>query len=128
ELSTLVKHLANSVAAHEAVLAGLSGKERIAPAAPAASGMAANPNAPVPMPDPAAAPAAPIAGMIAAFNGLDQAGIVAAIGSAIEGSRIDLYLQPIVTLPQRKVRYYEALSRLKADDGALVAAGRFIPF
>jgi cyclic-di-GMP phosphodiesterase TipF (flagellum assembly factor) len=80
------------------------------------------------MPDPAAAPAAPIAGTIAAFNGLDQTGIVAAIGSAIEGSRIDLYLQPIVTLPQRKVRYYEALSRLKADNGDLVAAGDFIKF
>jgi cyclic-di-GMP phosphodiesterase TipF (flagellum assembly factor) len=124
ELSTLVKHLANSVAAHEAVLAGLSGKERIAPAAPAASGMAANPTAPVSMPDPAAS----VAGMIAAFNGLDQAGVVAAINSAIDGSRIDLYLQPIVTLPQRKVRYYEALSRLKADNGDLVAACDFIKF
>jgi cyclic-di-GMP phosphodiesterase, flagellum assembly factor TipF len=128
ELSTLVKHLADSVAAHEAALAGLSGKVRIAPAAPAASGIAANPTAAVPMPDPATAPAAPVAGMIAAFNGLDQAGVVAAINSAIDGSRIDLYLQPIVTLPQRKVRYYEALSRLKADNGDLVAAGDFIKF
>jgi len=33
-----------------------------------------------------------------------------------------------VTLPQRKVRYYEALSRLKTDDGELVAAGDFIKF
>ena len=80
------------------------------------------------MPDPAAAPAAPIAGTIAAFNGLDQNGIVAAINSAIEGSKIELYLQPIVTLPQRKVRYYEALSRLKADNGDLVAAGDFLKF
>jgi cyclic-di-GMP phosphodiesterase TipF (flagellum assembly factor) len=127
ELSTLVKHLADSVAAHEAALAGLSGKERIAPAAPA-SAMAANATAAVPMPDPAAAPAAAIPGTIAAFNGLDQNGIVAAINSAIDGSKIELYLQPIVTLPQRKVRYYEALSRLKADNGDLVAAGDFIKF
>ena len=125
ELSTLVKHLADSVAAHEAALAGLSGKQRIAPAAPAAASHAA---ASVPMPDPAAAPAAPTAGTIAAFNGLDQNGIVAAINSAIEGSKIELYLQPIVTLPQRKVRYYEALSRLKADNGDLVAAGDFLKF
>src|SRR5580700_3518127 len=117
ELSTLVKHLADSVAAHEAVLAGLSGKERIAPAAPAATAAAVHATAAVPMPDPAAARAAPIADTVAAFNGLDRDGIVAAIRSAIEGSRIDLYLQPIVTLPQRKVRYYEALSRLKADNG-----------
>jgi len=126
ELSTLVKHLADSVAAHEAVLAGLSGKQRIAPAAPAVA--ANNVTAAVPMPDPAAAPAAPIAGMIAAFNGLDRDGIIAAINSAIEGSRIELYLQPIVTLPQRKVRYYEALSRLKADNGDLVAACDFLKF
>src|SRR5580700_3772297 len=72
ELSTLVKHLADSVAAHEAVLAGLSGKERVAPAAPATSAAAAHATAAVPMPDPAAAPAAPIAGTIAAFNGLDR--------------------------------------------------------
>ena len=125
ELSTLVKHLADSVAAHEAALAGLSGKQRIAPASP---GMAANATAAVAMPDPAVAPAAPIAGMIAAFNGLDQGGIIAAINGAIEGSKIELYLQPIVTLPQRKVRYYEALSRLKADNGDLVAAADFLKF
>jgi cyclic-di-GMP phosphodiesterase TipF (flagellum assembly factor) len=127
ELSTLVKHLADSVAAHEAVLAGLSGKERIAPAAPAPA-MAVIETAAVPMPDPAAAPAAPIADTIAAFNGLGPDGIVAAIRSAIEGSKIDLFLQPIVTLPQRKVRYYEALSRLKADNGDLVAAADFLKF
>jgi cyclic-di-GMP phosphodiesterase, flagellum assembly factor TipF len=129
ELSTLVKHLADSVAAHEAALAGLSGKERVAPTAAAAPAAAAAAAAhAVPMPDPAVAPAAPMAGTIAAFNGLDQDGIVAAIRSAIEGSKIDLYLQPIVTLPQRKVRYYEALSRLKADNGDLVAACDFLKF
>ena len=127
ELSTLVKHLADSVAAHEAVLAGLSGKERIAPAAPAPA-IDVIATAAVPMPDPAAAPAAPIADTIAAFNGLGPDGIVAAIRSAIEGSKIDLFLQPIVTLPQRKVRYYEALSRLKADNGDLVAAADFLKF
>ena len=126
EMSTLVKHLADSVAAHEAALAGLSGRQRIAPAVPAVA--ANNATAAVPMPDPAAAPAAPIAGMIAAFAGLDRDGVVAAINSAIEGSKIELYLQPIVTLPQRKVRYYEALSRLKADKGDLVVAGDFLKF
>ena len=36
---------------------------------------------------------------------------------AIDANRVDLYLQPIVTLPQRKVRYYEAMSRLRTEDG-----------
>jgi cyclic-di-GMP phosphodiesterase TipF (flagellum assembly factor) len=128
ELSTLVKHLADSVAAHETALAGATGRERIAPAMPAtvaaAAAAALRPNA-----DglPGAA-AAPVFGAVAAFAGLDQAGIAAAIKSAIDAGRIDLYLQPVVTLPQRKVRYYEALSRLKADNGDLVAAGDFITF
>jgi cyclic-di-GMP phosphodiesterase TipF (flagellum assembly factor) len=33
-----------------------------------------------------------------------------------------------VTLPQRKVRYYEAMSRLKAGNGDLVVAGDFLGF
>jgi cyclic-di-GMP phosphodiesterase TipF (flagellum assembly factor) len=123
ELSTLVKHLADSVAAHEAVLAGLTGRERVAPAPVPAVAAA-------PLTEPAAAvaaaPATPSFGAIAAFAGLDQAGAIAAVKSAIEANRIDLYLQPIVTLPQRKVRYYEALSRLKADNGDIVAAADFI--
>src|SRR5207253_3926616 len=40
---------------------------------------------------------------------------------AVEANRVDLFLQPIVTLPQRKVRYYEALARLRDDDGTLFA-------
>ena len=60
-----------------------------------------------------------------AFVGLDRDGIIALIRSAIDGGKIDLFLQPIVTLPQRKVRYYEAMSRLKADNGD-VRRGRAI--
>jgi cyclic-di-GMP phosphodiesterase TipF (flagellum assembly factor) len=62
------------------------------------------------------------------FGGLDRASAIAVIRSAIESSRIELYLQPIVTLPQRRVRYYEALSRLKTETGDVVAAGEFLEF
>jgi len=143
ELSTLVKQLADSVAAHEAALAA----ERtpppvVLPPAPAAvngaaaaavpaSSIAAPPDGAAPAAVPAAAvapPPAPPEPKIAAFAGLNRDGIIAAIAKAIDASRIDLYLQPVVTLPQRKVRYYEALSRLKADEGDLVAAGDFLPY
>jgi cyclic-di-GMP phosphodiesterase, flagellum assembly factor TipF len=60
------------------------------------------------------------------FRGLSREGISALVASAIEENRIDLFLQPIVTLPQRKVRYYEALSRLRTEDGDLVPAAEFI--
>lgn len=42
------------------------------------------------------------------------------IRRSLESNRVDLYLQPIVTLPQRKVRFYEGLSRLRSEDGALI--------
>jgi len=45
---------------------------------------------------------------------------VAAIRDAVANNRIDVYLQPVVRLPQRKAAYYEALSRLRAADGRLI--------
>jgi cyclic-di-GMP phosphodiesterase, flagellum assembly factor TipF len=121
ELSTLVRRLADQVAAHELALSSARARERAAPAL-------TSPPAAVADSAPAAAPAAPAEGVAAAFGDLDQAGVIATVASAIDGNKIDLYLQPIVTLPQRKVRYYEALSRLKMDDGELIAAGDFLKF
>jgi len=46
---------------------------------------------------------------------------------SIEANKIELYLQPIVMLPQRRVRYYEALSRLKSDNGRVLLPGDYIP-
>jgi cyclic-di-GMP phosphodiesterase TipF (flagellum assembly factor) len=54
--------------------------------------------------------------------------MVETIREAIEDGRIDLYLQPIVTLPQRKVRYYEALSRMRTENGDIVVAADFLPY
>jgi cyclic-di-GMP phosphodiesterase TipF (flagellum assembly factor) len=49
------------------------------------------------------------------------------IRNALDANRIDLYLQPIVSLPQRKVRYYEALSRMRMEGGEVLSAEQFIP-
>jgi len=51
---------------------------------------------------------------------LGQSDLLEIIRAALEENRVDLYLQPIVTLPQRKLRYYEALSRLRSDDGTVI--------
>ncbi len=48
------------------------------------------------------------------------------IRSSLEENRVDLYLQPIVSLPQRKLRYYEALSRLRAQDGSVIMPAQYI--
>jgi len=158
ELSALVKQLADSVAAQEVTVtnAMLAAERRAVqtpamqtPTAPvvqhqpAAPPAAAPPVAPVVAPMPAATapvapavaapppppvPPPPVERKVPAFAGLDRDGIIAAIRRAIEGGGIDLYLQPVVTLPQRKVRYYEALSRLKADNGDLVPAEDFLDY
>jgi len=48
------------------------------------------------------------------------------IRDALEANRVDLYLQPIVTLPQRKVRYYEALTRLRGGEGEVIMPGDYM--
>lgn len=42
------------------------------------------------------------------------------IRSSLEEDRADLYLQPIVTLPQRRTRFYEGLTRLRGPKGELI--------
>jgi cyclic-di-GMP phosphodiesterase TipF (flagellum assembly factor) len=84
----------------------------------------------------APAPAAPVASPLAATQAAEAARseaarsasreMLAAIRGAIDANRIDLHLQPIVTLPQRKVRFYEAMSRLRTAGGDVVMAAEFI--
>jgi cyclic-di-GMP phosphodiesterase, flagellum assembly factor TipF len=63
-----------------------------------------------------------------AFKGKSTDEIVTILRGAIDANRIDLYLQPILTLPQRKVRYYEAMTRLRTEDGALLFPADFLSF
>lgn len=48
------------------------------------------------------------------------------VRDAIESRRIDLYLQPIVSLPQRKPRYFEAFSRLRDADGRMLKPADYL--
>jgi len=51
----------------------------------------------------------------------------AAIARALREDRIEIHLQPIVSLPQRKTRFYEALARLRLDDEELLLPAEFLP-
>lgn len=42
------------------------------------------------------------------------------IRHSLETNRVDLYLQPVVNLPQRKIMYYEGLSRLRTESGEII--------
>jgi cyclic-di-GMP phosphodiesterase TipF (flagellum assembly factor) len=114
ELGTLVKQLAETVALHELKFAGA--KDFSAPAKrddprPAQAVTASDEAA-------AAAPAEAVPGSLAEM--------IATIRDAIDAGRVDLYLQPIVTLPQRKVRFYEAFTRLRTGDGVTLQPADFL--
>lgn len=49
------------------------------------------------------------------------------ITSALNANRVELHLQPIVTLPQRQVKYYEAFTRLRDSSGNLIDGKAFLP-
>ncbi|MGB5180697.1 MAG: EAL domain-containing protein, partial [Xanthobacteraceae bacterium] len=129
-LSNAVKTLSGSVAAHEAALGdhaskhqfevedlpGIVGVERLANA-PAIARLQFAPSASRPI---------PANGKTAPFAGFNRDAVAGALRKAVAAGEIELHLQPVVTLPQRKLRYYEALARVKTDGGELVAAGEFL--
>jgi cyclic-di-GMP phosphodiesterase TipF (flagellum assembly factor) len=61
-----------------------------------------------------------------AFNALGDSRMLEMIRTSLEQNRVDLYLQPTVSLPQRKLRYYEALSRLRAEDGTVIMPAQYM--
>ncbi len=48
------------------------------------------------------------------------------VRDALEENRIDVYLQPIVSLPQRKRRFFEALSRLRDPNGEIIMPSDYL--
>jgi cyclic-di-GMP phosphodiesterase TipF (flagellum assembly factor) len=129
ELGGLVKQLASSVASHEELLAAgaAAARREIGAPEPGRPDSDLQKELPLSADDKAATaatPAAPVAADASASR--SQAQILAAVRSAVEENRIDLYLQPMVTLPQRKVRFYEAVTRLRDDKDQVLAAEDFI--
>lgn len=118
ELGTLVRQVADSVAAHDAVLRQSGAPARLAPIASIASV--------APIDAPLALAESDAVSAPNPLRALERDAVVDLISEAIDAHRVDLYLQPIVTLPQRKVRYYEAISRLRTADGSIIPAVEFV--
>jgi cyclic-di-GMP phosphodiesterase, flagellum assembly factor TipF len=154
EMGVLIRELAESVSAHDIALqsngalrsnaAGSAFAETLSAAAAIAAPRPAQPHQgmfPAADPKPMAArrrdadaagaidcDAAPESVLKAAagFKGLDAEAARSVLREAIEANRLEFHLQPILALPQRKVRYYEALARLRTADGELLAATDFL--
>lgn len=152
-LGGLVTSIAKEVASHEAALTALTAERpaevrpaladlrnraddetpparAAAPAEPAAPRAPAAPNVHTPKPK-TPKPQAPDA-----FDPLEaepehpapavDRGLAARVELALRDDRIDFYLQPVVSLPNRRVVHYEGLSRLREPDG-LALPGEFLP-
>ncbi len=119
ELADLVENLAESVAVHDALLAAprpVAEAPAVAPAAPEDNAKEKTEKKPRRTREPLPSP----------FAGMDAEAILNLIRGAVETDRLELYLQPIVTLPQRKARFYEAFSRLRLADGRIIEAKDFL--
>ncbi len=132
ELGTLVKHLAETVAVHQTRLDAAPRPSAAPPGVLAAEALAqqlaAEPLVPVARsPTADAQPSSFTGGNAPPLHGNGDEAMLASIRGAIHTNRLDLYLQPIVTLPQRKVRYYEAMSRLRNERGEALHAAEFVP-
>jgi len=57
---------------------------------------------------------------------MSPADLLDLVQDALRRDRIDLFLQPIVALPQRLPKFYEAFSRIRADDGSFITPGRYL--
>ncbi|WBL77353.1 EAL domain-containing protein [Bradyrhizobium xenonodulans] len=136
ELGGLVRQLATTVSAHEDLLAGgapvpaPAPVARLEPEAPIdlVAPFEERPAAPPPL---SARPAPPAiqtqtAHPAQATNGRNQPQMLGTLRNAIDENRIDIFLQPMVTLPQRKVRFYEVVTRLRDERDQLIAAEEFI--
>jgi len=128
ELGSLIKQVATTVATHEEMLA--AGAAQAAPEndppqnkrEDKREGTRDGKNEDSSIVPPAAAKAATSDSTPARSH----AQVLAAVRSAVEENRIDIYLQPMVTLPQRKVRFYEAVTRLRDEKDQILAAEDFI--
>jgi cyclic-di-GMP phosphodiesterase TipF (flagellum assembly factor) len=59
-------------------------------------------------------------------TGLDDAQILDIVRDGLKTDRIDLFLQPVVSLPQRKRRFYECYSRIRGEDGSMITPEQYL--
>jgi cyclic-di-GMP phosphodiesterase, flagellum assembly factor TipF len=122
ELGSMVKQLATDVANHDDLIATIQTSAAAAPVAAAAP----EAGQPIALPDEKRAMPPPVPAAAADEGAPSRTRLLTAVRSAVDENRIDIYLQPLVTLPQRKVRYYEAVTRLRDDKDQILAAEDFI--
>ncbi len=57
----------------------------------------------------------------------NDAQVLEIIHEALRSDRVEMFLQPVVSLPQRKPRFYECYTRIRAADGNMILPQQYIP-
>lgn len=60
------------------------------------------------------------------LRGLGEPEVLDIVRQGLREGRVDLYVQPVVSLPQRKHRFYECFSRIRAADGGIVGPDQYL--
>jgi cyclic-di-GMP phosphodiesterase TipF (flagellum assembly factor) len=53
--------------------------------------------------------------------------VLQTVRDALADNRVDLYLQPVVSLPQRRTVFYESFSRLRDQNGRVMLPAEYLP-
>jgi len=59
-------------------------------------------------------------------EGLDEQAILDLVREGLRENAVELALQPIVSLPQRKRRFYECFSRVRTHDGKIIVPEQYL--
>jgi cyclic-di-GMP phosphodiesterase TipF (flagellum assembly factor) len=79
---------------------------------------------PQPRTEPAARKPAPV---FTVARDLDPTAILASVRQALNTGRVDLFLQPIVGLPQRRPAHYECFSRIRVGEDQVLVPDQYLP-
>ena len=59
-------------------------------------------------------------------RGPQSVALLDTVKDALAGNRVDLYLQPVVSLPQRRTVFYESFSRLRDETGRVMMPAEYL--
>lgn len=60
------------------------------------------------------------------MTGLNEEEVLEVVRDALRNNRVELFVQPIVSLPQRKRRHYECFSRIRGEGDAILTPDQYI--
>lgn len=61
------------------------------------------------------------------FDKISDSALTKMVHHAVHNDTLDIFMQPVVQLPQRKIRMIEVFARIRAGSGAYLPARRYLP-